>query len=117
MLNRPVTAVVALLLLGSAAHASIYYVEAKAPPNGTGTLEQPFSTIQAAADVMVAGDICYIRAGTYRETVTPAYSGAAGKPIVFEAYQGENVVIDGSDPITGWTEYQGAVYRAFLSTV
>jgi hypothetical protein len=98
--------------LCTVANASTYYVDANAPSDGTGTLEEPFSTIQAAADVMVAGDICYIRAGTYRETVTPAHNGAPGQPIVFEAYQGEKVVIDGSDPVTGWTQHAGAVYRA-----
>ena len=80
-----------------------------------GTLASPFRTIQKCATVAVAGDTCFIRAGTYRETVTVARSGTQGKPITFTPYAGETVTISGADVITGWTlqaHPSGHVYRA-----
>lgn len=51
--------------------ASVFYVSAAGNDNtGTGTLSNPWKTIQKAADTMTAGDTCIIRGGTYRETVT-----------------------------------------------
>ena len=75
-----------------------------------------FQTIQKAASVAQAGDTVYISAGTYHETVTPANSGTAAAPITYEPYQGGSVVVDGADPITGWTLYNnganGPIYQA-----
>lgn len=97
------------------AQATDYYVDDTSPSNpGSGSYSDPYRNIQSCANVAVAGDTCYIRAGTYRETVTPAYSGSSGSPIKFEAYNGETVTIDGSDTITGWTLYSGSVYRASI---
>jgi len=79
----------------------------------TGTAD--FTSVQAAAAVLVAGDTCLVRQGTYRETVRPANSGTSGLPIVFAAYAGENVMISGCDPVTGWRIDHGTVYRAPVS--
>ena len=86
------------------AASNVYYVATNGNDSNTGTsLDQPFRTIQKCATVAVAGDTCLIRAGTYRETVTPAHSGAEGSPITFTAYAAETVTISGADVITGWT--------------
>jgi hypothetical protein len=52
-----------------------------------GTREHPFPTIQRAADVMQAGDVCYIGSGRYRETVTVKTAGTATSPMRFDFYQ------------------------------
>jgi len=57
---------------------------------------QPWQTVQKAANTLVAGDAVYIRAGTYPEQVVPQNSGSAGNYITFAAYPGETVTIDGS---------------------
>ena len=49
---------------------------------------------------------CVIRAGTYHETVTP------NSGITIGPYAGEPVTVDGSDAVTGWTLYQGSIYKA-----
>jgi len=91
-----------------------YYVS----PTGSDTtnnglsVSAPFATISKAASVMVAGDICFIRAGTYRETVTVPHSGTSTAPITFKAYNHEAVTISGTDPIPGWTLESTNVYRA-----
>jgi hypothetical protein len=57
----------------------------------------PWLTIQRAAGAMTAGDITYVRAGTYYESgISFAHSGAPGAPITLTNYQSEDVVIDGS---------------------
>ena len=44
---------------------------------------QEYSTIQACANAAVAGDTCYVFAGYYNETVSPANSGTVGNFINF----------------------------------
>lgn len=79
-------------------------------PNGNdsnaGTIEHPFQTIQQCATTAPAGWTCQIRAGIYRETVTP------NSNITITAYNFELVTIDGSDPISGWTRFRHSIYRA-----
>jgi hypothetical protein len=100
------------LLACTVSHAAIYFVSESGDDDNPGTESLPWQTIQKAADNMVAGDVCYIRAGTYRETVRPANSGTAGSPITFEAYPGESVVINGCDAVTGsWTVDSGSVHK------
>ena len=84
--------------------AKTYYVSTTGNDADSGTsVGRPFRTIGKAASVMKPGSRCLIRRGIYRETVKPLYTGLSGAPLTFEAYNGENVVIDGADPVGGWT--------------
>jgi hypothetical protein len=94
---------------------AVWYVDDDAVGSGIGTLAQPFATIQQAANVAVAGDTVFIRAGTYRETVTVPNSGTAAQPITFTNYNNEHVVINGTDRVTGWSLVAGNVYKAPMS--
>ncbi len=89
-----------------------YYVAVDGSDENPGTLDAPFRTIQKCASVAVAGDSCFIHAGTYHETVAPYHSGTETAPILFAPYDRETIYIDGSDPVTGWSVYQGHIYRA-----
>jgi hypothetical protein len=92
-----------------------YYVAPDGSDDNDGrTLKTPFKTIQRAARAMHAGDTCHIRAGVYRETVTPAHSGQKGAPITFRPYKDEKVVVSGAEPITGWALEEGKVYKATM---
>lgn len=97
-----------------AASAHVYYVATNGNNANAGTLTAPFGTIQQAANVAMPGDTVYVRGGTYRETVRPATSGTAQKPIIFEPYPNEQVTISGADLISGWTSTGGAIYRATM---
>jgi probable HAF family extracellular repeat protein len=77
-----------------------------------GTLNAPLRTIQAAANLAQPGDTVMIEGGTYHETVTPPRSGTASAPITFEAYNSQQVVISGADPVAGWTQYNDSIYSA-----
>ncbi len=89
-----------------------FYVAPDGADDGPGTLDAPFRTVQRCAEAAAAGERCLLRAGIYRETVTPANSGTAESPIVFEAYSGEAVTISGADPVEGWSLVEGEIYRA-----
>lgn len=94
--RRSCLALVLLTLLASAASAETYYVSPTGNDSWPGSLEQPWRTIQKAADTLVAGDTVYVRAGTYAERVFPLNSGAAGQFVTYAAYPGEAVTIDGT---------------------
>jgi hypothetical protein len=114
-----------LFAINSVTSAIDYYVDQSSLGNdlNNGTsLSTPFKTIQKAASMAVAGDIVYIRTGTYRETVIPAKSGTAGFPITFQAYNNEIVTISGTEFVTGWSLHSGNIYKAampgnFMTTV
>ena len=89
-----------------------WFVSPSGSDQSLGTISQPFKTIQHAAGLAQAGDTVYLRAGTYRETVTPAHSGTSAAPITYSAYNNELVTIDGADPITGWADYSKSIYDA-----
>jgi len=89
-----------------------WFVATTGAASNNGALNQPFATIQEAANVAQPGDTVYIMGGVYHETVTPPKSGAAGAPITFEPYAGQSVTIDGADPVTGWSLYQGSTYSS-----
>jgi hypothetical protein len=94
----------AMLAVATRAAAAEYQVAqgGSCSDDGPGTAEQPWCTVQKAADTMVAGDTVLVRAGVYRESVTPANAGEADKPIHYKAAPGEKVVLTGADTVSGW---------------
>ena len=109
--------VLSLILSSSPLFGASYYVSSTGNDPGLGTFADPWSEIQSAADVMVAGDTCIISGGTYRETVTLAKSGTSANPITYRAAPGETVVITGLDPVTSsWTHIGGSdpIYQTTL---
>ena len=97
-----VIVVASALALNGAGAATSYYVSPSGSDGSAGTsLTTPFLHIAHAAALMHPGDTCYIRAGVYRETVTPALSGSSTQPITFTNYNGEAVEVTGLDVLTG----------------
>jgi len=93
--------------------ANTYYVAKNGNDNtGSGSFSSPWQTIQKCATSAVAGDTCYIRAGIYRETITPVNSGTPSAPITFAPYNRESVTISGADVVTGWSSHSGSIYRS-----
>ena len=62
-----------------------------------GTVEKPFRTIGAAAELVAAGDRVVIESGVYRESVRITAGGTAEAPIVFESAPAAHVVVTGAD--------------------
>src|ERR1700733_10155760 len=99
----------ATLSVSSSVSAYVRFVSPSGSDSNPGTIAQPYLTIQQCASSVPAGSTCEIRAGTYRETVSP------NSGITITAYQFEPVTVDGSDPVTGWTPYQGSIYKATVN--
>src|SRR4051794_31931704 len=91
---------------------SSYFVSTGGSDSNAGSLARPFRSIQRAANIASPGDTVFVRGGTYRETVRPLRSGSGSAPISFKAYNGENVTVSGADVVSGWSRYNGSVYKA-----
>ncbi|GAB4300228.1 MAG: hypothetical protein Fur0025_39710 [Oscillatoriaceae cyanobacterium] len=90
-----------------------YFVSTTGNDANSGTIFQPFRTIQKAAELAQPGQTIYIRGGTYREgNIRPTNNGTANAPITFTAYNDEDVIISGADPITNWTQHNQNIYKA-----
>ncbi|WP_167959122.1 right-handed parallel beta-helix repeat-containing protein [Anaerosporobacter faecicola] len=90
---------------------NVYHVAKNGSNQNAGTKEQPFFTIQKAADQALPGDTVIVHEGEYREWVKPRNSGKGqcGR-ITYEAAQGEHVVIKGSECVTGWKQNEEGIW-------
>ena len=93
-------------------HSQTTYYVAPSASGGSnsnaGTLAAPYETLQHAINQLTAGDILYVREGTYRETITIDEDGSSGNLITIQNYNNEVVTIDGTSDITGtWSTYGG----------
>jgi hypothetical protein len=95
-------------------HATDIYVAKDGDDSNMGAIDSPYLTISKAASVAVAGDVVYIREGTYEETLTPANSGSSGNPIIFQSYPGEKVIISAMEALSGWTQDNGSIYKTTI---
>ena len=73
-----------------------YWVALDGNDSGPGTSDEPWATLQKAADTVPAGATVYVRGGTYAQRVDIHVSGEPGSPITFAPAPGGAVVLDGS---------------------
>lgn len=74
-----------------------YYVSPGGSDSNAGTIDKPFATLTKAWSVVSAGDIVYMRGGTYRfgsTTNLSGKSGSSGNLITISNYPGESPVIN-----------------------
>jgi hypothetical protein len=66
---------------------------------GTGTSTSPYGSIQSAVNAAVAGDVIYLRAGTYKPSanIQITKSGTRTQPITLRSYAKEKVILDGEN--------------------
>ncbi|MBN1129185.1 MAG: right-handed parallel beta-helix repeat-containing protein [Chitinispirillaceae bacterium] len=97
-----VAAVILVSFMGTFSFAATYYVAPNGNNTASGSLSQPFATMQKGHDVAVAGDTVFIRGGTYKGwSVQITKSGrSARERICFWAYPGEKPYLDCSSG--GW---------------
>lgn len=91
--------IIPFLLISLLSSATTYYVSTTGSNNNSGTLSSPFATINKAWSMVSAGDIIYVRGGTYTyammgQTVLSGKSGTAGNLITITNYPGESPVIN-----------------------
>ncbi|MBF0196149.1 MAG: right-handed parallel beta-helix repeat-containing protein [Planctomycetes bacterium] len=99
-LYRSICVLMLMTCMYMSSYAKEYHVAKGGNDASLGTLQSPFASIQKAASVMKAGDVCLISEGNYYETVIPAHSGRAGRPIIYKAARpNDKVILTGSKPI------------------
>lgn len=96
-------------------NATTYYVAPWGNDDSLGTFDAPWQTIGKAANTMVAGDSALIRAGIYKESINPVNSGNPSAMITYANYNGEEVIVEGGEEITGWVLDTGNRYMASVN--
>lgn len=107
------TALTLVCSLGVA--AKTVYVATDGDNSNDGSEGAPFATFFRANQDLVAGDTLVIGGGEYRQTMTITASGTDVAPILVRAKDGENVVIKGTEKVTGWTQHSGNIYSASVN--
>jgi hypothetical protein len=90
--------------------AATYVVDQAAPgaaDTNSGTEEQPFNTVQRAADAAKPGDVIYVMAGKYNERVHAKAGGAEGKPVAFVAVPRRSATVGGFDLEADYVRVEG----------
>jgi hypothetical protein len=93
-----------LLFVSIMTKGNVYYVATDGNDVNNGTsLSSPFKTISKAVGVATAGDIIYLRGGTYSisSTITLTKNGTDSMPIRLEGYSGERPLLDFSGTAFG----------------
>ncbi len=86
-------------------NANTYYVATSGNDANTGSISNPWKTIQKAANTVIAGDSVFVKAGTYNERIIIQNSGTDSNNIVFSNYQNDVVIIDGNN--ISWWDWDG----------
>lgn len=88
------------------------HVDKKGSDCGLGNVDSPFLTIDKAASVAQPGDSIIVHEGIYREEITHINTGLSeSRRISFEAAKDEQVIIKGSEEITGWQQIDGSIWK------
>lgn len=119
LIARTATAAFAALV-SMAASATNYYISANGNDANAGTSQAaPWRTIarlnQVTWQIQPGDQILFERGGTYRGEIIWGISGTVSQPVTIGAYgSGPRPVISGAEPISGWTQFQGNVWRAYV---
>jgi len=97
-----ITQTICLIILILSIHrcfANTYYVSPSGNNSNSGTINNPWKTINYSQNQLVAGDTLFVRNGVYVERVLIGNSGTSSNPISILAYQNENPIIDGQSTL------------------
>ena len=73
------------------------FVATNGSNSNSGSLTQPFATIQHALYIMAAGDTVWVRSGTYNEKLVWKTGGTNLKTALLSAYLSEQVIVNGTN--------------------
>jgi uncharacterized repeat protein (TIGR02059 family) len=115
-----------LLLISLIGSAATYYVSPTGNDSNNGSINSPWLTLQYGVNHISAGDILYMRGGTYRSTYNGSsnvqlrisgLTGSSGSPINILAYPGETPVFNMDNISSSVTDYCFLVYMNGCSYV
>lgn len=78
---------------GLVVNGEIYFVSKQGSDNNDGSEQNPWLTIQKAADSVSPGNIVYVKEGVYKESVNIIKSGTQEKRIIFSNFENDNVEV------------------------
>ena len=87
-------ALLLLLLMSSLSHAREYHVSPshrQSADSNSGAISQPWRSLHKANATLQPGDTVYIHEGRYGQRIAPLNSGDASRPIVYEAWNSDDV--------------------------
>lgn len=95
--------IVAFALVTMGLQAKTYYVSTDGNDSNGGDIDNPLKTIPKAISLIQAGDIIYVRGGTYsiNSTISISKSGTVSDTCYLMAYPGERPVLDFSGTAFG----------------
>ncbi|MBN2610366.1 MAG: right-handed parallel beta-helix repeat-containing protein [Bacteroidales bacterium] len=95
--------VAVLVSLMYCTYSQPYYVSTTGNDNNTGTIDNPFATIEKAIGEAEPGETIYVRGGTYQlvTTINISKDGAENAKISLISYPGERAILDFSDQAFG----------------
>ena len=95
--------------------AAEFHVAKNGKDANVGSAKRPMLTIQAAAERAKPGDTITVYEGIYRERINPPCGGTSDEQrITYRAADGEDVIIKGSEVVTGWTQAWNDVWQVVL---
>ncbi len=101
-----------LSLASLSVSAKEYHVYVTGNDSNEGSATHPFRTIQAAANMAMAGDVITVHAGVYREQITPPRGGNSdSERIVYQSAPGEKVIVKGSEIIKNWKKLENDTWE------
>jgi hypothetical protein len=71
------------------ASGKVLWVATTGDDANNGSTDKPFRTIGKAVEAVAPGDVIYVRAGTYVESIVIKKSGTEGKPIILSCAPGD----------------------------
>lgn len=112
---RKLALIVLAGLLSHSLAAKEYHVSVTGSDKNEGSVVKPFKTITAAARIAQPGDVVTVHSGTYRERINPPRGGKSEtRRIIYQAAEGERVIIKGSEVVNSWEHIRGGVWKVTL---
>jgi hypothetical protein len=96
LLSSTLLVLVLTLSVQFQAQASVYYINQKHPEandQNVGSIDRPWKTIAKANQTLIAGDIVYIKEGTYTSQIAPKNSGNSSNSIIYRKCDNDAVTI------------------------
>jgi hypothetical protein len=101
--RRIVLIPIVFLFLPLSGIAGNWYVATDGSDTGSGTVSDPFHSIEKAVSIVQEGEIIFVRGGTYNlvNTISITKSGTVASPVSLFAFPGEHPVLDFSGQLYG----------------
>lgn len=104
-----------LLFQACGFNGNVYHVSPNGSDTNIGSEQKPLKSISAASQLAQPGDMITVHEGIYRERINPPRGGDSDQNrITYQAADGENVTIKGSELVTDWVPVQEDTWKTTL---